>query len=158
MALVHEKLYQSQNLSEIDLGSYLQQITESLIAHMGRDDSVLLQADTEPMAINIDYAVPLGLVVNEIVTNSLKHAFPDKKPGIIFLTLKKGLYNGIELTVGDNGIGLPEQLSLESSTSFGLQIISNLVVMQLGGEISVDRNNGTRYMISFKDYRKTKRI
>lgn len=158
MALVHEKLYQSQNLSEIDLGSYLQEIIESLIAHMVLDDSVLLQADTEPMAINIDYAVPLGLVINEIVTNSLKHAFADNKPGVIYLTLKKGLDGEIELMVGDNGIGLPEQLSIETTTSFGLQIISNLVVMQLNGEIAVDRNNGTQYLISFKESRKTKRI
>ncbi|MBT8362485.1 MAG: PAS domain S-box protein, partial [Deltaproteobacteria bacterium] len=158
MALVHEKLYQSQNLSEIDLGSYLQEITESLIAHMALDDNVLLQADTESMAINIDYAVPLGLVINEIVTNSLKHAFPDKKTGVISLTLQKGLYGGIELMVGDNGIGLPEQLSIETTTSFGLQIIRNLVVMQLNGEITVDRNNGTQYMINFKESRKTKRI
>ncbi|MBE0584784.1 MAG: HAMP domain-containing protein, partial [Desulfofustis sp.] len=89
MALVHEKLYQSQNLSEIDMGSYVREISQSLVVNMSSDERIELRVDIESMVLNIDYAVPLGLVVNEIVTNSLKHAFPGGRSGIIAIRLRQ---------------------------------------------------------------------
>lgn len=158
MALVHEKLYQSQNLSEIDLGSYLHEIVESLVNTMALDGRIVLLSNVEPVPINIDYAVPLGLVINELVTNSVKHAFPDNRSGSVYLTVEKNREGEILLAIGDDGIGLPEDIDVQNSTSFGMQIVTSLVKVQLKGSITVNRDNGTRYLISLPEPRTTKRI
>jgi len=159
MALVHEKLYQSQNLSELDMGSYLREVAESLITSMALDDRIKLLSNFEPVAINIDSAVPLGLIINEIVTNSIKYAFPGNQPGSINLYIEKGKEDEILLTIGDDGIGLPEDIDIQSSTSFGIRIIiTSLIEMQLRGSVTVTRDKGTQYQISFPNPRKTKRI
>ncbi|PID41591.1 MAG: hypothetical protein CR981_03135, partial [Proteobacteria bacterium] len=85
MALVHEKLYHSQNLSEIDIGSYLEEVAEVLVANMVLTGKIRLDIEVAPVAINIDYAVPIGLVINEIITNAVKHAFPDDRCGRVFV-------------------------------------------------------------------------
>lgn len=159
MALVHEKLYQSQNLSEIDMGSYLIEVANSLLGTMVINGNIRLKTAIEPIAIDIDYAVPLGLVINEIVTNSIKHAFPENQNGIIYLNIAKTDGGRILLTIGDNGIGLPTDIDIANNTSFGLGIIINsLVKMQLRGEIEVDCVSGTRYQISFPEPKAAQRI
>ncbi|MBW2659175.1 MAG: PAS domain S-box protein [Deltaproteobacteria bacterium] len=159
MALVHEKLYQSQNLSEIELGSYLQEIIESLLATLVADDGVRFFSDFEPILMNIDYAIPLGLVVNEIVTNSVKHAFPGKRAGRINLSIKKTSTGNIVLTLGDDGVGLPGDFDVANSNSFGMGIvIVSLVKLQLKGTLTIDRVNGTTYRIIFPEPQNTKRI
>jgi len=159
MALVHEKLCQSQNLSEIDLGSYLKEIAESLLATMVVDNRVKLLSSFEPVAINIDYAVPLGLVVNEIVTNAVKHAFPGNHSGSIYLNVEQSQEGEIVLAIGDDGVGLPEYIDVQNSTSFGMRIIiTSLVKMQLKGTLTVNRENGTRYLIKFPEPKAIKRI
>ncbi len=159
MALVHEKLYQSQNLSEIDLGSYLREIAESLLATMVVDNRIKLLSSFEPVAINIDYAVPLGLVVNEIVTNAVKHAFPGNRSGSICLSIKKSQQGEVVLAIGDDGVGLPEDIDVQNSTSFGMRIIiTSLVKMQLKGTLTVNQENGTRYLIRFPEPKTIKRI
>jgi PAS domain S-box-containing protein len=158
MALVHEKLYQSQNLSEIDMGSYVREISQALVANMVSDERIGLRVDIESIELNIDYAVPLGLVVNEIVTNSLKHAFPDERSGSIAIRLRQD-ENGVStLVIEDDGIGLESGIDVIRSGSFGLQIIASLVMVQLAGTISVDRAHGTRYEITFAEPRRNKRI
>jgi PAS domain S-box-containing protein len=158
MALVHEKLYQSQNLSEIDAESYIKEIAESLIANMVLGDRVQLELDVATLSINIDYAVPLGLVINEIVTNSVKHAFPDKRRGVVTIELKRSPKKEIELFIGDDGVGLPPRFDVLNSTSFGMQIITSLVRMQLSGTIKVDRSSGTGYSIKFPEPRSIRRV
>ena len=159
MALVHEKLYQSQNLSEIELGSYLQEIIESLLATMVVDGRIRFFSDVESILLNIDYAIPLGLVVNEIVTNAVKHAFPGQKSGQINITIKKTGSGNIVLILGDDGVGLPMDIDVENSSSFGMGIvIASLVKMQLRGTLTVDRYNGTTYRIIFPEPQNTKRI
>lgn len=159
MALVHEKLYQSQNLSKIDLGSYLHEIAESLLATMVVDNRVKLLSSFEPVAINIDYAVPLGLVVNEIVTNAVKHAYPGNRSGSIYLNVEQSQEGEIVLAIGDDGVGLPEDVDVQNSSSFGMRIIIiSLVKMQLKGILTVNRENGTRYLIRFPEPKTTKRI
>lgn len=159
MALVHEKLYQSQNLSEINMGDYLHEIAESLIHSMVLNNRITLISNTEQIEINIDCAVPLGLIVNEIVTNSVKHAFPDNRFGSISFKCERDKSGQILLTIGDDGIGLPEGIDVQNSSSFGLSIIiTSLVKMQLKGSIAVDRDGGTRYLISFPEPKNNKRI
>ena len=113
----------------------------------------------ESVPINIDYAVPLGLVINEIVTNAVKHAFPGKRSGSICLSIKKKQDDEIVLVVGDDGVGLPEDIDVQNSTSFGMRIIiTSLVKMQLKGTLTVNREYGTRYLIRFPEPKTTKRI
>ncbi len=159
MALVHEKLYQSQDLSEIELGSYVTEICQSLMETMTADRRIDLKISIdEPTPINIDYAIPVGLVINEIVTNSIKHAFPDNRPGCISIHLEKGKEKGFMLRIGDNGIGLPNGHAAGNNSSFGMQIIDNLVRVQLGGSIDVDRGQGTTYLINIPEFGRKIRI
>jgi two-component sensor histidine kinase len=159
MALVHEKLYQSQNLAQLDGGSYLKDVAESLLSSMVLDGRITLQTHTEPVAVNIDYAIPLGLVANEIITNSIQHAFPGKKSGTISIYFEKRDTDTLVLTIADNGIGLPAEVDPENSSSFGMGIIINtLVKLQLKGCIAIERSNGTRYIISFPEPQTANRI
>jgi len=160
MALIHEKLYQSQDLSNIDLGEYLYEVAESLIKNMVVGERIrLLSSSIDPVSITIDFAVPLGLVVNEIVTNAIKHGFPDSRQGSVCLGLANDRKGEIVLTVGDDGVGLPEEIDIHKETSFGMQIIiKSLVKLQLKGTVSVDRKHGTLYRITFPEPATEKRI
>ena len=149
MALVHEKLYQSQDLSEIDLGSYLEEAAHSLIVNMVPDGRIRLDIRGEPTPITIDHAIPLGLVVNELLTNAVKHAFPGGRIGTVSLRLTKEQDRKIRLEIRDDGRGLPEHVDIEASSSFGLQVVNSLVTKQLRGEISVQRDGGTVFVIVF---------
>jgi len=153
MALVHEKLYQSKNLSDIDLGEYLQEVTGTLLKNMVVEDRIkLVLSHIEPLSITIDYAVPLGLVVNEIVTNSIKHGFPDNRFGTVYLSLKTSGTGDVVLTVGDDGIGLPVEMNVDEAASFGMRIIiKSLIKLQLRGTVTVDREYGTSYNITFPE-------
>ena len=149
MALVHEKLYQSQSLSEIDLGSYIREVVISLVNNMAPGGKIGVHFDLQPCPISIDYAVPLGLVINEIVTNSVKHGFPAQQTGRVLVRLSLEQNNTILLDVEDNGVGLANGIDLDSATSFGMQIVSSLIRMQLKGRVTLDGHNGTRYHIRF---------
>jgi len=158
MALVHEKLYQSKDLSEIDLGSYLEEVVHSLVGNMVLAGKIQLNIDVEPTPINIDYAIPLGLVINEIVTNSVKHAFPGTRTGTLSLRLSRGQGTKIRLEIGDDGVGLPESVTIHKSGSFGMQLVSSLVKVQLRGEISVERRGGTLFLIVIDEPLNTTRV
>ena len=160
MALVHEKLYQSKDLSRIDLGEYLYDVVNSLLKSMVVDGRIkLLVSDFDPVSITIDYAVPLGLIVNEIVTNAIKHGYPGNRFGTIYLNLGTNRAGEIVLVVGDDGVGLPEGIDLEQTTTFGMHvIIYSLVRLQLGGTVYVDGENGTSYRISFSEPKNIRRI
>ncbi len=160
MALVHEKLYRSKNLSEIDLGEYLYEVAEELLKSMVVGKKIKLMASTiDPVPMTIDYAVPLGLVINEIVTNSIKYAFPGDRPGTIHFDLNKSREGEIVLTIGDDGIGLAEDIDVHNTSSFGMRIIiSSLVKLQLKGTVSIDREHGTSYRISFFEPKTKRRI
>ena len=147
MALVHEKLYQSEDLSEIDLGSYLEEVVNSLAVNMVEAGKLKVDINFEALPISIDYVIPLGLVVNEIVTNSLKHAFPGATTGTISLQLYSNQDKKIRLEISDDGVGLPGNVAIHQSSSFGMQLINSLVTLQLRGAISVERKGGTAFLI-----------
>jgi PAS domain S-box-containing protein len=158
MSLVHERLYQSQNLSELDFGVYLREMTTTLVQNMILDNRVKVEMDCPPLTVSIDTAVPLGLAVNEIVTNSLKHAFPDGRSGTVFIGMKAINGGIIELQIGDDGIGLPAEKDIHTSVSFGMQITVNLVLKQLKGTLAVTREGGTRYILRFSEPQRIRRI
>jgi len=148
MALIHEMLYKSENLAQVRFAEYVQ----SLVTHFkGMSYSfkkeVKIKIDVEAIHLDIDAAIPCGLILNELVSNSLEHAFPDDRHGIIQIRFSKDR-DGYVLCVEDDGIGLAEDISLTNTDSLGLKLVSALV-LQLGGEHSVERSGGTRISISF---------
>ena len=148
MALVHEKFYQSDELSEIDFAEYIEKLCHYLYQSYGdKTDRIDVQIKGDKIGLDMDTAMPCGLLVNEIVSNAYKYAFPDQEKGTILIEFKKS--NGkMTLFIHDNGIGFPIEYDLEKSESLGMQLIQALT-SQLDGELKVSRENGTTFEVSF---------
>jgi PAS domain S-box-containing protein len=150
MALIHERLYQSTDLKRIDFGDYIRTLSNELFRTYAGDFGLIeLKISVEDIFLDINTAIPLGLIVNELITNSLKHAFPEGMNGEINVDFhpKDDHY---EFTVNDNGIGFPNDLDFQKTDSLGLQIINSLTD-QIDGEIKLNRNHGTEFKITFKE-------
>ncbi|MFC1671064.1 sensor histidine kinase [Spirochaetota bacterium] len=148
MALVHEKLYQSENLSEINFGEYIQGLSDELYSiYYETNQNVNITINAENAYIDINYAIPCGLIINELVTNSLKYAFPDNMKGIIKIDFyeEKGNY---VLQHMDDGVGIPENIDINDTATLGLQLVNNLT-LQLRGTIDIDSSQGTNVKIKF---------
>lgn len=150
MALIHEQLYGSTDLKMIDFGDYLRNLISDLFSTYVLDPNVIiLNMDVDDVNLDINTAIPLGLIVNELISNAMKYAFPDRRKGGINISLrsKDGI---IMMTIADNGVGFPEDLDFKNTESLGLQLVNSLIG-QIEGEIELDRNNGTEFKIIFKD-------
>ncbi len=153
MALVHERLYQAKDFAHIHYGSYVRDLSEALLkSHRLTTPNVFLKVDVDDLPLGIDSAVHVGLIINELITNSLKHAFPEGRGGMIKVSLKKaaGEDAPYELTVGDNGIGIPEKIDFRRTRTMGLYLVTNLAETQLRGRIELSRFHGTEFRIRFK--------
>ncbi len=149
MALIHDKLYQTESLSDIRLNEYLQELVEAICSTFEYyNDSVKLKFDLEPIKIDIDTVVACGLLVNELVVNAFKHAFNQDRNGTLTVTLKK--HNGqAELTIADDGPGLPDNFELADGDSLGSMLIETFAA-QLNADISIDKNhNGAAFIFNF---------
>jgi two-component sensor histidine kinase len=147
MALVHEKLYRSSNLASIDFGEYVSTVTSELMRSFNRA-GVECRVDAGHVLLGIDTAIPCGLIVNELVSNALKHAFRGRERGTVAVFLR-GIDSGtVELVVQDDGIGLPSDVNVRSQTSMGM-IVVNSLVDQIAGSIAVENHAGTRFIITF---------
>lgn len=155
MALVHEKLYQSDDLSHINFFDYVKNMVRGLFYSYNAGEQVKLVLDVDEVQLNIETAVPCGLIISELVSNSLKYAFPTGI-GEIQISLQK-LEDEYELTIGDNGVGFPEELDYQKTESLGLQLV-NTLVNQVEGEIELDRSKGTEFKIRFKELMYKERI
>lgn len=151
MSLIHEKLYQSKGLAKIDFDDYIRDLANGLFQSYGANGSIGLNIDVRDVSLGIDSAIPCGLVVNELVTNSLKHAFPDGRKGNILISLHPIAGNMIELIVSDNGVSIPEDIDIRKTESLGLHLVTILVENQLHGEINLNRSKGTEFLVKFKD-------
>ena len=150
MALVHDKLYQSKDLANIDITEYARNLVENqLTAYGGNSERISVTVSAKELFLEIDLATPCGLIVSELVSNAMKHAFPRNRKGEINIAFNSINENEIELMVSDDGIGLPADLDLETTESFGLYLIK-LLVDQLEGTIDIDRDGGTAFKIRFK--------
>jgi len=159
MALIHEQLYQSKNLSNIDFGAYIRQLADSLLRSFGQESMrISLDIESDNIFLGIDTAVPCGLIINELVSNSLKYAFPAHKKGIISITNRLVNKNKIEMVIKDNGIGIQKDLDFRNTETFGLQLITDLVEHQLAGEIEINQDKGTEFRIRFKYLNSSERI
>ncbi len=150
MALIHEKLYKSKDLAKIDLKEYLRSLTTDLIQSYGEKvGRITFKVDAEDISLGIDTAIPCGLIINELISNALKYAFPDNRKGEIRVAFHRNK-GKVELIVADNGVGLPENINLESAESLGLRLVSILVRDQLHGTVHLERDGGTEFRIVFK--------
>ncbi|WP_319507108.1 CHASE4 domain-containing protein [uncultured Methanolobus sp.] len=150
MAIAHEKLYQSRDIENIELETYIDTLTKYLLNSYGcNPNDIKIDIKIKNITQGIDTAIPLGLIVNEIVSNALKHAFKDHKGEIqIEMFLKNNdLYM---LIIRDNGIGFPEEIDFMKTDSLGMQLVVSLVE-QIEGNIELIRNNGTEFRITFKE-------
>ena len=148
MALVHEKLYQSDDLARIDFGEYIKSLATDLGSSYGlANRDIDLKIDVENILLGVDTAIPCGVIVNELVANSLKHAFPGDRSGEIIISFREsgGHYTMI---FKDNGVGLPEDLDISRPPSLGLTIVKALAG-QLRGTIGLSRDNGSEISITF---------
>jgi PAS domain S-box-containing protein len=149
MALVHEKFYQSEGVSEIDFAEYTEKLCQYIFQSFPEVASrVQLSVQSDNVAFDLDTAMPCGLLINEIVSNSLKYAFPDGRAGEIVIKLKLEKENKIKISVHDNGKGMPEEYDLKNPSTLGLQLIDALT-SQLNGEVEMIRKDGTIFNITF---------
>jgi two-component sensor histidine kinase len=149
MALIHEKLYQSKDLAKINFAQYIRSLTIHLLhTYNASADKIKLNADVTDVFLDINKAIPCGLIVNELVSNSLKHAFPQNKKGSIHIQLSAGNNGNVRLEVSDDGIGFSEKVDFQEPDSLGLQLVNDLVE-QLEGTLKLDSSKGTSYQISF---------
>jgi PAS domain S-box-containing protein len=149
IALLHEKLYQSKDLARVDMQDYVADLTKKLLRTYGAAAShVRLEVQATGVALSMDAALPCGLIINELVTNALKHAFDDHAPGLVIVRLMR-TGDAMELSVRDDGKGLPADLALETTPSLGVQLVMTLA-RQLEGSVHFDRTPGTCCTVRFR--------
>ncbi|WP_158551503.1 PAS domain S-box protein [Rhodohalobacter sp. SW132] len=149
MALIHESLYSHSDFTDIHFGKYLEELSSTIFKTFTAEaESLKLELDTDSLSLNINQAIPCALLVNELLINALKHAFPDERDGKIKVTLreKDGF---VHLSVQDNGVGLDPGVNFENPATLGLKLISHLV-KQLYGDIKADSSEGTTFTVSFR--------
>jgi len=151
MALIHERLYKSDDLKHINFTEYLETLAKDLYNAYTSDKSLIkLILKIEEVELDVDISIPLGLILNEILTNSLKYAFPNGRSGEIKIELYKNKEEKIQLSVSDNGIGFPADLDYEHSDSLGMLIINSLTD-QIDGKIMLEQINGTKFTVIFEN-------
>ena len=146
MALIHQKLYENEDLKSIPFGEYLQELVGEIRASFGMGN-IQLNIEAENIFFDVDTAVPLGLIVNEMATNAFKYAFDKEQKGTIsiFLTENEGEFT---LNVMDDGKGIPEEIDIRKTKSLGLRLV-RMLSQQLEGEFEFQSNNGTSFELKF---------
>ncbi|MBM4240901.1 MAG: PAS domain S-box protein [Euryarchaeota archaeon] len=157
MALIHENLYQSEDLARINFSEYVNNLIEELFHSYGvNPDIIEPNISVEDVTLNIETAIPCGLIINELISNSLKYAFPGGMSGEIILELHSDDKNRFTLTVSDNGVGFPEDIDFKTSKTLGMQLIYNLT-RQLDGKIQVEKDKKI-FRITFTELKYKERI
>ncbi|PSB22726.1 hypothetical protein C7B69_15365 [filamentous cyanobacterium Phorm 46] len=158
MALIHEKLYRSTNLAEINFSEYLEDLVTNLFhSYNISDNRIQLQVIAEPISLNLETATPCGLIANELVSNTLKHAFPDCANGTVSVECYQTGDGEIHLFVKDNGIGFPQNLDFRKTNSMGFQVVCTLTE-QLEGSIELSRQTGTAFHLKFNELKYSHRF
>jgi two-component sensor histidine kinase len=151
MAIVHEKLYKSETLAKIDFHSYVKTLTSNLLAtYRHTKQNISVEVEIADIHLNINTAIPCGLILNELITNCLKYAFIGRNHGEIKVSMILISGNVYRLIIQDNGVGLPLGIDINNTDSLGLKLVHTLTD-QLHGEFSVETQNGTKFIINFQD-------
>jgi len=150
MALIHERLYRSTDLKRIDMGDYIRTLSNDLFhTYVINAQKIQIKLDVEDIMVDINTAIPLGLIINEIITNALKHAFPNDMPGTILISFHR-VGDKLKLEVSDDGIGFPKDLDYKNTSSMGLQLVNSLS-NQIDAELNVVMEKGTSFQITFPE-------
>lgn len=149
MALVHELLYESSDFANIPFKEYVEKMTEELLRSAAREENISLDLKIEDISFGIKTAIPCGLILNELFSNSLKHAFPEGKKGRIQISLQLLKNKSYELIFRDNGVGIPGDIDFDKTESIGLYLIK-ILTGQIEGTVSMSRRNGTMFKIVFR--------
>lgn len=148
MAFIHEALYQNKNFEIVNFSDYISTLARNLLhSYSINSEKIKLILTLDKLYLNLDISIPCGLIINEILSNSLKYAFPDNREGIIFVTLKNQK-NKVIIETGDNGIGIPETVDIKNTQSLGLQLVDTLIE-QINGKLTLERKKGTKFIIEF---------
>jgi PAS domain S-box-containing protein len=158
IALIHEKLYRSPDLAKIDFGEYLHSLVQQVFSTFSLShERVRLHCEVASIFLNIETATPCGLIINELVSNALEHAFPEHSSGELFVSLSHDERDQIILMVADNGVGFPEGVDFRQTESLGWQLVC-LLTEQLEGDVQLFRDSGTRVVISFSELNYQRRV
>ncbi len=147
ISLLHQKLYKSENVSEINAAVYVAELTEYLRDSFDTEHRIRFNLDVQPIMVDISLAIPVGLILNEAITNSIKYAFPIKADGVITIALAKNATGHLVLTIADNGIGLPDGFDVAAQHSLGMNLITTLCE-QMEGVLDIQGRGGTRIQIT----------
>jgi PAS domain S-box-containing protein len=149
MSLIHEKLYRSKDLARIDFKEYVDDLVGNLLTlNTGKSERIEMKVDIEGIMLDVNNSIPCGLIINELVSNALRHAFPNGRGGEITVSMRRDAEGMIALEVGDNGIGFPEGVDFRNTKSLGMQLVISLVD-QLDGMIELERTKGTLCKVGF---------
>ncbi len=153
MSLIHESLYQHKDFSSLDLAAYVDGLARNLVMSYSLSGKVELNLDLRSTNLVLDQAIPCGLILNELISNALKHAYPNGAAGMVDIRLRcEG--DRVELTVSDNGIGLPEGFDPHVQGNLGLELVRTLVD-QLDGRIEITSGSGVTYLLTFERIKQT---
>ena len=150
MALIHSQLYESERFDEIDMERHIQELSGNLLKIYSKEKTITLDINSANVYLPVTQAVPCALVLNELISNSLKHAYRDGQQGTISISMQQSNNGTTLLKVKDNGAGIPEEIDIERTKSLGLKLARNIVNKQLNGKIKIIRNRGTELTIEFK--------
>jgi|SRR5882724_1240466 len=148
MSLIHQRLYQTENLSAINMTGYIYELVDYLSESFNINNRIRFDLQIEPIELDLGHCIPLGLILNEAITNSFKYAFPNGKEGMIIISLASTSGNHLSLTVKDNGIGLPAKFSAAKTDSMGMNLMRGLSA-EIGACFSIINQNGTYISVSF---------
>lgn len=152
MAMIHEKLYQSEGIHRIAFREYANDLVHEVLNSFGKDANTLsVTVEIDDCILGIDTAIPCGLIIIELFSNALKYAFPDGRRGEVSISLHRDGRGGFLLTVCDNGIGIPEHLEIECLRSLGLKLVWDLARYQLQGEVRIKKDKGTSVYVAFSE-------
>jgi two-component sensor histidine kinase len=150
MSFIHESLYQTQDFSNLNFGEYLNNLATNLKhSYLIDDDNIEIKVTADKLFLNLDYSIPCGLIVNELISNAFKYAFPEGRKGKIDVIIKK-LHNFVEIIVADNGIGIKKEIDIKNTETLGLQLVASLVEQLDGTLLHKNLKQGTEIKITFE--------
>jgi len=155
MAMVHEKLYESKNFGEVEMKLYIEELAYELVGAYQGDKNIELKLSLDCVMLEIDTAITLGLLLNELITNTVKYAFPNKMTGTVTIEFTKADEDYLRLAIIDDGVGLPADFELRKNKSLGMQLIDGFV-RELYGKLNISSNNGTNIEVLFKPVKKSR--
>ena len=150
MAIIHSQLYESERFDKIDMEKHILELSGNLLNIYSKEKTITLDIKSAKVYLPVTQAVPCALVLNELISNSLKHAYRKEQKGLISITMQQSNDGTIIMKVKDNGVSIPDEIDIDSAKSLGLKLVKNIVCKQLNGKMEIIRNKGTEFIIEFK--------